>query len=67
MIGLVLFLVLVILVLAGYCYRENYLRKSYEKEFYDLRKEVWDLRQENVSLHSRLSRKGIKMPKREKK
>ena len=67
MVILVLILVLALLVVGVFCRRERKLRKEYESEYYTLRGELWHLQRENASLQSRLSRKGIKMHKREKK
>lgn len=67
MIVLVFILVLALLAAGVFCHRERKLRREYEREYYALRGELLDLRKERASLQSRLSRKGIKMPKREKK
>ena len=67
MVILVFVLVLALLVVGVFCRRERKLRKEYEREYYALRMDLWHLQRENASLQSRLSRKGIKMHKREKK
>lgn len=63
----ILILALALLVVGVFFHRERKLRREYEREYYALRMDLWDLRKEKASLQSRLSRKGIKMPKREKK